>query len=174
MENELYKKMYYHLFNAVTDAIRAKTKSETDLKKKTSGIIKLSQVVASNSQDHITASDISTTITISTATTNETDNATTNSPLVLKTNTTKNTTVKNTTTNSINNKVVNNTVNKTENNVGAAINSTTKNTTVYNTVEEDDIPYTGVEDTIVYVLFVAIAMALVFYIKFEKINKDIR
>jgi hypothetical protein len=154
--------------------ITFKTKSETDLKKKTSGIIKLSQVVASNSQDDITASDISTTITISTATTNETDNATTNSPLVLKTNTTKNTTVKNTTTNLTNNKVVNNTVNKTENNVGAAINSTTKNTTVYNTVEEDDIPYTGVEDTIVYVLFVAIAMALVFYIKFEKINKDIR
>ena len=30
MVNELYKKMYYHLFNAVTDAIRAKTKSETD------------------------------------------------------------------------------------------------------------------------------------------------
>ena len=153
--------------------ITFKTKSETDLKKKTSGIIKLSQIVASNSQDDITASDISTTITISTATTNETDNTTTNSPLVLKTNTTKNTTVKNTTVQT-NNKVVNNTVNKTENNVGAAINSTAKNTTVYNTVENDDIPYTGVEDTIVYVLFVAIAMALVFYIKFEKINKDIR
>ena len=30
MENELYKKMYYYLFNAVTDAIRADTKSETD------------------------------------------------------------------------------------------------------------------------------------------------
>lgn len=29
MENELYKKMYYYLFNAVTDAIRADTKSET-------------------------------------------------------------------------------------------------------------------------------------------------
>ncbi len=30
MENELYKNMYYHLFNAVTDAIRADTKPETD------------------------------------------------------------------------------------------------------------------------------------------------
>ncbi len=30
MENELYKKMYYHLFNAVTDGIRAETKQETD------------------------------------------------------------------------------------------------------------------------------------------------
>lgn len=149
--------------------ITFKTKSETDLKKKTSGIIKLSQVVASNSQDDITASDISTTITISTATANETTNTATNS-LVLKTNTTtKNTTIKNTTTNTVKNTVKN----TTENAVGAAVN-TTKNTTVYNTVGEEDIPYTGVEDTIVYVLFVAIAMALVFYIKFEKINKDIR
>ena len=150
--------------------ITFKTKSETDLKKKTSGIIKLSQVVASNSQDDITASDISTTITISTATANETTNTATNS-LVLKTNTTtKNTTIKNTTTN---NTVKNTVTNTTGNAVGAAVN-TTKNTTVYNTVGEEDIPYTGVEDTIVYVLFVAIAMALVFYIKFEKINKDIR
>ena len=30
MENELYKKMYYHLFNAVTDAIRADTKMVSD------------------------------------------------------------------------------------------------------------------------------------------------
>ena len=150
--------------------ITFKTKSETDLKKKTSGIIKLSQVVASNSQDDITASDISTTITISTATANETTNTATNS-LLLKTNTTtKNTTIKNTTTN---NTVKNTVTNTTGNAVGAAVN-TTKNTTVYNTVGEEDIPYTGVEDTIVYVLFVAIAMALVFYIKFEKINKDIR
>ena len=31
MENELYKKMYYHLFNAVTDAIRCETKEEADI-----------------------------------------------------------------------------------------------------------------------------------------------
>ncbi len=30
MENELYKKMYYHLFNAVTDAIRTETKQVAD------------------------------------------------------------------------------------------------------------------------------------------------
>lgn len=30
MENELFKNMYYHLFNAVTDAIRTETKSESD------------------------------------------------------------------------------------------------------------------------------------------------
>ena len=95
--------------------ITFKTKSETDLKKKTSGIIKLSQVVASNSQDDITASDISTTITISTATANETTNTATNS-LVLKTNTTvKNTTIKNTT-------VKNVVTNTTENKVNKLVN----------------------------------------------------
>ena len=31
MENELYKQMYYHLFNAVTDAIRSETKEEADV-----------------------------------------------------------------------------------------------------------------------------------------------
>ena len=31
MENELYKRMYYRLFNRVTDAINSKTKEETDI-----------------------------------------------------------------------------------------------------------------------------------------------
>ncbi len=30
MENELYKKMYYHLFNAITDAVECKTKEQAD------------------------------------------------------------------------------------------------------------------------------------------------
>lgn len=30
MENELYKKLYYLLFNAVTDTVRTETKSESD------------------------------------------------------------------------------------------------------------------------------------------------
>ncbi len=30
MENELYKKMYHHLFNAVTDAIESETKAVSD------------------------------------------------------------------------------------------------------------------------------------------------
>ncbi len=31
MENEIYKKMYYHLFNAVTNAILEETKEATDI-----------------------------------------------------------------------------------------------------------------------------------------------
>ena len=31
MENELYKRMYYRLFNRVTDAINCKTKEESDI-----------------------------------------------------------------------------------------------------------------------------------------------
>ncbi len=29
-EKELYKKMYYHLFNAITDAINAENKTQSD------------------------------------------------------------------------------------------------------------------------------------------------
>ena len=38
MENELYKKMYYHLFNAVTDAIESETKEQSD------ALLKLAQI----------------------------------------------------------------------------------------------------------------------------------
>lgn len=31
MENELYKKMYYHLFNYVTDAINSQSKEDSDI-----------------------------------------------------------------------------------------------------------------------------------------------
>lgn len=158
--------------------ITFKTKSETDLKNKTSGQIKFGTIIASNSQDDIKATDISTTITIGTETSNEEATNNTSNLLVLNT-TVKNSTSNNTTNSSTNttknttNNTTNNTVNKTNNAVGSSVNAT-KNTTVYNTVDNEDIPYTGVEDTIVYVLFVAIAMALVFYVKFEKINKDMR
>ena len=67
-----------------------------------------------------------------------------------------------------NNVVVNNVV--PANNTPAPKNSTYVNTS--NAVVEEDIPYTGVEDTIMYVIIVALAISLVFYIKFEKINKE--
>lgn len=38
MENELYKRMYYHLFNAVTDAIESETKEQSDV------LLKLAQI----------------------------------------------------------------------------------------------------------------------------------
>ena len=159
--------------------ITLKTKAADQIKKKaTEGVVTFRSIVASNSEQDITSSDISTTIKI--ATTEEQ-------------NTVNNTTANNTTLNAVKNNVVNNTislqnkVNNTVNNVASnavpigtnnKVNNTTNNavSTYNNTVNSvnDDMPYTGVEDTIVYVMLAVIAIALVFYFKFEKINRDIR
>ena len=42
-----------------------------------------------------------------------------------------------------------------------------------NTTKED-IPYAGAEDYIVYFIGAAVAIAIVFYIKFERINKEMK
>ena len=126
--------------------ITFKTKDEASIKKNSvQGAITFSRIMGSNSQDEIDASDISTTITVSKTPENRTENKKPN------------------------------TSNGIGNGKGSGSNKNTiKNTTTYNTVDESDIPYTGVEDTIVYVLFAAIVLSLVFYVKFEKINKDFK
>lgn len=151
--------------------ITFKTRTAEKVSSKKSGTITFTSVVASNSEKDITASDVSTTINIAEATSNTT-NATNNTvnSLVLRSNTI---------TGNNTNKTVNNTTNKTNNVVNNTVGSTinTSNNTVSNyttnTVEED-IPYTGVEDTVKYLMFAVIAVALVFYVKFEKINRDIK
>lgn len=156
--------------------ITFKTKDEASIKKNSvQGAITFSRIMGSNSQDEIDASDISTTITVS----KTPENSVSNGTLLIGNNTTKNTVIKNAT---LSNKTVNTTENKTSNTSNGIVNGTVsgsnkntiKNTTKYNTVDESDIPYTGVEDTIVYVLFAAIVLSLVFYVKFEKINKDFK
>ena len=139
--------------------ITFKTKSNLKSKK---GTILFTNIVASNSESEINASDISTTITIGseeTNTANVTNNTNTSAlnivPIVANVNNTS-------TNNSVTNKV---------NNV---VNNTYRYNVVNNTSTEDDIPYTGVEDTILYVIIALIAVAIVFYIKFERVNKEIR
>ena len=68
-------------------------------------------------------------------------------------------------------------VNNETENTNVADNTTNTNVTPYvNVVESSnsDIPYTGVEDTLVYIIGVLLIAAAVLYIKFEKINKDVR
>ena len=132
------------------------------------GNISYQNIDASNSEDVIRATDISTTITVGTAPatpTNTTKNTNTQGPVVINptvNKATNNTTQTPATTNTPVNSVVptNNTVK----------NSTYVNT--QNTTPQEDIPYTGVEDTLMYVIIVALAISLVFYIKFERINKE--
>lgn len=139
--------------------IAFKTKSGVSGK---SGTISYSNIVASNSESDISATDISTSIAVGVGEGNETTNSVTNiTAITANTSTNTNTnTVSNITTNT-----TNNTVNNT-NAVSSYVNTMT------NTTSEEDMPKTGVDDTLLVLIFVAIAVAMVFYLKIDKLNRD--
>ncbi len=135
-------------------------KTKSGVSKKT-GVISYTSILASNSEEEIFATDISTIITIgdvpvNTANTNSTTNKlnTTILPLV----------------------PANNTANSVKNVVNNTVKNTVKNTSTYNTTNgtSENMPYTGTEDTVMYVMIVVLALALIFYIKYQKINKELR
>jgi len=135
--------------------ITFKTKSDVTGKK---GTISFGNIVASNSETDISATDISTTITVGTA-----SDAPTNTTNTISTNSiTSNTIVGNTATNNTTNNTMNNT------SISSYVNTTS------NTSSKSDMPQTGVSDTLVYLIILAIVVALVFYVKIEKLNKDIK
>ena len=160
-----------------------KTKSSTDVKDNTKGLIQFKGVSASNSASAITASDVSIEITIgeeassegnisvtpnnTTNTNKNTTNTNKNSIGITPSNPNKNTT--NTNTNSNTNANTNKSTNSNTNTnkaVSPYVNST--NTT------NENIPYTGAEDYILYFIGAVVAVAIVFYIKFERINKEMK
>lgn len=125
-------------------------KTKSDVEDGKVGQIKLTEIVASNSESEITASDISTSITIGQEVNTNTGNTSNNTGnlLIVPTN--------NTPTNKpVNNNIVSPVVNKTN-------------------TSDDDMPHTGVEDTVVYFLGAAVILAMIFYIKFEKVNKEMK
>lgn len=137
-----------------------KTKSGVSGK---SGTISYTNIVASNSASDIAASDISTSITVGNVTTN-----------------TANTTVANNTlsilpTNTSNNKINTNTAkNNTVNNTAVSSNTNSSYINTSNSSSTEDIPYTGAEDTVLYVMVIVLALAIIFYVKFECINREIK
>lgn len=140
--------------------IAFKTKSGVSGK---SGTISYSNIVASNSESDISATDISTSITVGTASSSENtvQNISQGNTVVAP--------VINASTNSNNrNNVVNNTNVATNNTVNNAVSQ------YVNTTSETDMPKTGVDDTLLALVFVAIAVAIVFYVKIEKLNKDMK
>ena len=143
-------------------------KAKSDVEDGTVGEIKLTNIVASNSESDITASDVSTSITIGNANTNTTGNNTTNNTGNTNRNTNRNAQVITPTVNSTRNNTVNNSVNNTNVNtyVPSYVNSS-------NSVNEE-MPYTGIEDTLIYFIGAAIILSIVFYIKFEKVNKEMK
>lgn len=152
--------------------ITFKTKSGVSGK---SGQISFSTIVASNSQDDISASDISTSITVGTgsgnATNNVSNNPVNNTLVIVPITNTSNNAGNNTNTARNTANTTRNTSNTTRNNLNNAVSSYVNTS---NSISEENIPYTGVEDTVMYVMVVILAMAIIFYIKFEKINKEMK
>ena len=166
-----------------------KTKADVSGK---SGEIKLVDIMAANNSSEINAQDISTTITVGQTSSNygnttntnsaqippitpgdgnQNTNNNTNNPTVTVTPGTTNTN-KNTNTNTNTNKAANTNTNKAANTNNNSLSSYVNG---YNQNSAgEDIPYTGVEDTIMYLIGAIIIVAIVFYIKFERINKEMK
>ena len=132
-----------------------------------SGEISFENIVASNSAQQIQTTNVSTTITIGSS--GDIDANTEN----VQSNFVFNVIVSNLTNNNVVNETANNTVNNVVNNT---TNNVVNNVVHYNAVNNNtnSIPYTGVEDTVIYIIGIVIIIAAVFYIKIEKINKELR
>jgi hypothetical protein len=141
-----------------------KTKADVSGK---SGKIEFTNIVASNSESEISATDISTEISIGAVSGNFANTSSnSNSSLSITANpVTLNTTNTNTNTN-VSANVNTNTNTELTSGTLSYINST-------NTSPEE-VPYTGVEDTIMYVIVGIVVVAIIFYIKFERINKEMK
>lgn len=156
-----------------------KTKSEVAAE---SGKIEFTNILASNSASDINASDISITINIGeesteegnssganvTGTNNASENTSTNkSNTTISVSTDKKNTNTNTNTNSSKNTNTNTNKSTNTNGVSGAYNNSTN-------TSEEDIPYTGAEDTVMLLIGAVLVIAFVFYIKFERINKEMK
>lgn len=166
-----------------------KTKADVSGK---SGEIKLVDIMAANNSSEINAQDISTTITVGQTSSNygnttntnsaqippitpgdgnQNTNNNTNNPTVTVTPGTTNTN-KNTNTNTNTNKAANTNTNKAANTNNNSLSSYVNG---YNQNSAgEDIPYTGVEDTIMYLMIAVMLVAIVSYVKFERVNKEIK
>lgn len=141
--------------------VTLKTKSGISGK---SGKIEFSSIVAANPDTEISAQDISTEITIG------------NEPVETPTNNTASTLpMANNTTNSNTLLLSNSSTNNTNTNTNAAVNNVIEygNVGSTNNTTSDPIVYAGAEDTVMYIIGAVILVAIFFYIKFERINKEI-
>ncbi len=147
-------------------------KTKTGVSGKT-GKIEFNNIMASNTDAEIQAQNISTEITIgdepeNVANTTQNKNGSIGLSNMASNNTAQNA---NKAVNKATNKVKNTNVNDNvaNNETGTApISGTNNNTT------PDQIDYAGAEDSIIYIMSGIIILAIVFYIKFERVNKEIR
>lgn len=137
--------------------ITLKTKANTAGK---TGAVSFKSITAGNSETEMSASDISTTITVGNVPAGEEGNTSTNTnsggPQSINTNT---------------NPIRNNTVN-TNTNTNKAIGPAVNNTSNINVEQESDIPYTGTSDNIMRAIFVVLVIAGISYFKYESIKDN--
>lgn len=132
--------------------ITLKTKSNITGKE---GVVEFTDVKALNSDSQIDAQNISVTILIGTETGNTANTSNTaNTANVISINATSN----NATSNNVNNTT------NTNNSVGSYINAAN--------VLNDNIPNTGVKDTLGIAIFVLAVIAIIVFIRIERINKE--
>lgn len=137
-------------------------KTKTGVSGKT-GKIEFTNIVASNTDAEIQAQNVSTEITVGNVSENVL-NTTGNNTIGIST-------VINNTANKTNTIITNNTTNT---NTNKTTNNTPAISSVVNNTTPNEITYAGAEDSIIYIMGAIIVLALVFYIKFEKVNKEIK
>lgn len=129
--------------------ITLKTKADITGKE---GVIEFTDIKAQNSDSQIDAQNISVTISVGTESGNTANKSNTgNSTSILP----------------VSNTARNNTVNNTTN-----TNNTAKSYINVANVLNDNIPETGVKDTLAIAIFVLAAIAIIVYIRIERINKE--
>ena len=87
-----------------------------------------------------------------------------------------NTNTQNTNANTANTNKANTNTNTNQNTNKANTNTNSLSSYVngYNSNSVDDIPYTGVEDTVMYLMIGVMILAIISYVKFERVNKEIK
>jgi hypothetical protein len=144
-------------------------KTKSGLAEGTQGEVKLSNILASNSATEISCQAVSTTITIG-----EEASSTGNVTNIISTNTTNNTSNGINVITPVNNTIKNNTSNNTANNVANSANNTSNSVIIgsTNTVEDDDMPYTGSESSALSRIIIGVVLiSLVSYIKIERMKE---
>ena len=122
------------------------------------GNIKFESIQGTNNESDIPVTDVSTTVTVGEVGGNLANVSNTNSNTIKGSiNATTNTTA--------------NTIKPTNTNTNSSISSYVNS---INSTSEDDIPYTGAEDTIMYIIAGIILIAVISYIRFERINKEMK
>lgn len=170
---QLYKDKYQKTDGEI---MQISLKTKADVAVGTQGDIKLSTIKASNSVDEIGTKDVSTSITIGNGNDSGTvipiNNTPTNNPIPIQPN-------NNTPQTPVNIVPTNNSIvrNTTTDNVVDDLSNETNTSNGIQVVNEsdDDMPYTGTDsDALARIIIGVIFIALVMYIKIERMNKDIK